>query len=165
MPSETSQRARLRGRGSLLLIGRIALGVIFLMPPTPSCHFDGGWHFGDYHFFFAMAINSYNMLPLWAVEIAGANPALVWKLLLGALLIPALACAGPASITSALLLVFIGAMTRALILGFEIKCGCFGNNEKLGDLTLLRDSGFLFCAWPSPSARFSSRNGEDTVSS
>ena len=34
---------------------------------------------------------------------------------------------------------FIGAMARAKILGLEINCGCFGNNEKLGTATLIRD--------------------------
>jgi len=45
--------------------------------------------------------------------------------------------------TSGLLLVFIGAMVRAKMLGLEINCGCFGNNEKLGTLTILRDSSLL----------------------
>ena len=45
-----------------------------------------------------------------------------------------------------LLLVFMGAMTRAKILGLEINCGCFGNNEKLGTATLIRDSSLLVLA-------------------
>ena len=44
------------------------------------------------------------------------------------------------------LLFFIGAMWRAKMLGLEINCGCFGNNEKLGTLTLLRDSSLLLLA-------------------
>jgi hypothetical protein len=49
-------------------------------------------------------------------------------------------------LASALLLLFIGAMTRAYMHGLEIMCGCFGNNEKLGPLTLLRDSSMLIPA-------------------
>ena len=37
-------------------------------------------------------------------------------------------------------------MTRAKILGLEINCGCFGNNEKLGTATLIRDSSLLILA-------------------
>jgi hypothetical protein len=37
-------------------------------------------------------------------------------------------------------------MVRAKLLGLEINCGCFGNNEKLGTLTILRDSSLLVLA-------------------
>jgi hypothetical protein len=42
-----------------------------------------------------------------------------------------------------LIAVFIAAMTRALILHIQIKCGCFGNNDPLTIWSLLRDSSFL----------------------
>jgi len=67
-------------------------------------------------------------------------------LLLGGLLIVGAGLRWVGSITSVLLLVFIGAMTRAKILGLEINCGCFGNNEKLGWATLARDSSLLILA-------------------
>ena len=69
-----------------------------------------------------------------------------FELLLGALLIVGIGLRWAGSITTALLLVFIGAMTRAKILGLEINCGCFGNNEKLGTATLIRDSSLLVLA-------------------
>jgi len=130
---------------ALLFIGRVALGIIFLVAAYTKLHFNGGWHFGDYHFFFGMAINSYNLLPLWGVELLARG--LPWfEVALGALLIwgAGLRWAGIAA--SALLLVFISAMTRAYILHLEIMCGCFGNNEKLGPLTLIRDSSMLVLA-------------------
>jgi hypothetical protein len=37
-------------------------------------------------------------------------------------------------------------MTRAYILGLEIVCGCFGNSEKLGPWTMIRDSSMLVLA-------------------
>ncbi|HWX37963.1 MAG TPA: hypothetical protein VNY09_01910, partial [Candidatus Sulfotelmatobacter sp.] len=61
IPSETSLRAAAWPR-VLLAIGRIALAVVFLVAAYTKLHFNGAWHFGDYHFFFAMAIDSYNML-------------------------------------------------------------------------------------------------------
>ena len=130
---------------AMLLLGRIALGLIFLYAAFAKLYFDGAWHLRDYHFFFAMAIDSYKMLPLSVVEwMARILP---WfELLLGALLIVGIGLRWAGSITTALLLVFIGAMTRAKILGLEINCGCFGNNEKLGTATLIRDSSLLALA-------------------
>jgi uncharacterized membrane protein YphA (DoxX/SURF4 family) len=129
----------------LLALGRIALGLIFLYAAYSKLYFDGAWHLRDYQFFFAMAIDSYKMLPLSVVE--GMARILPWfELLLGALLIIGVGLRWVGSITTGLLLVFIGAMTRAKILGLEINCGCFGNNEKLGTATLIRDSSLLVLA-------------------
>ena len=127
---------------ALLVLGRIALGFIFLYAAYAKLYFGGEWHLGDYQFFFAMAIDSYKMLPMWAVEwMARVLP---WfELALGALLIIGAGLRWIGSISSGLLLVFIGAMTRAKILGLEINCGCFGNNEKLGAATLVRDGSLL----------------------
>jgi uncharacterized membrane protein YphA (DoxX/SURF4 family) len=144
IPSETSPRAAAWPR-ALLLVGRIALGAIFLVAAYTKLHFNGGWHFGDYHFFFAMAIDSYNMLPLWAVEII-ARVLPIFEAVLGVWLISGLGLRWAGAITSAMLLVFIGAMTRALILHIQIKCGCFGNDEPLTIWTLLRDSTLLVLA-------------------
>jgi hypothetical protein len=100
---------------------------------------------GDYQFFFGMAIDSYKMLPVSAVEwMARILP---WfELALGVLLIIGAGLRWVGSITSVQLLVFIGAMVRAKILGLQINCGCFGNNEKLGTATLIRDSSMLVLA-------------------
>ena len=141
IPSETTPRAASWPR-ILLAIGRVALGAIFLIAAYTKLHFNGGWHFGDYQFFFAMAIDSYNMLPLWAVEIM-ARFLPIFEAVLGAWLVSGLGLRWAGVITSALLLVFIGAMTRALILHIQIKCGCFGNDEPLTIWTLLRDSTLL----------------------
>src|SRR6202521_2657712 len=83
--SEPSPRPRNWPR-ALLALGRIALGLIFLFAAFSKLYFDGGWHMRDYHFFFAMAIDSYKMLPLSVVEWMARI--LAWfELLLGALLI------------------------------------------------------------------------------
>ena len=130
---------------ALLLLGRVVLGAIFLFAAYTKLYFNGGWHLGDYHFFFGMAINSYNLLPVWAVELLARI--LPWfELALGVFLIVGIGLRWTGLIASALLLVFISAMTRAYILGLEIMCGCFGNNEKLGPWTLIRDSSMLVLA-------------------
>jgi uncharacterized membrane protein YphA (DoxX/SURF4 family) len=139
--SETSPRPGPLPR-TLLVLGRVALGFVFLYAAYAKLHFDGAWHLSDYHFFFAMMIDSYHVLPFWGVQ--GMAHVLPWfELALGALLVSGLALRWVGAATTALLLVFIGAMVRAKILGLEINCGCFGNNEKLGALTILRDSSLL----------------------
>ena len=92
---------------ALLVLGRIALGFIFLYAAYTKFYFGGGWHLGDYQFFFAMAIDSYKMLPMWAVEwMARVLP---WfELALGALLIIGVGLRWTGLISSGLLLVFIG---------------------------------------------------------
>jgi uncharacterized membrane protein YphA (DoxX/SURF4 family) len=163
IPSDTSPRAAAWPR-TLLVLGRVALGLVFLVAAYTKLHFNGSWHFGDYHFFFAMAIDSYNMLPLWAVEwMARTLPIL--EAVLGALLISGLGLRWVGSITSALLLVFIGAMTRALILHIQIKCGCFGNDEPLTIFTLLRDSSLLVLALAVTAGAFLIQKGQGKVSS
>ena len=145
IPSEVSQRPPAAWPRILLLVGRIALGAIFLISAYTKLHFNGSWHLGDYQFFFAMAVDSYNMLPIWAVEIM-ARVLPILEAVLGAFLVMGVGLRFFSTITTALILVFIGAMTRALILHIQIKCGCFGNDDPLTIWTLLRDSSFLVLA-------------------
>jgi uncharacterized membrane protein YphA (DoxX/SURF4 family) len=163
IPSEVSQRPPAAWPGILLLVGRIALGTIFLISAYTKLHFNGSWHFGDYQFFFAMAVDSYNMLPIWAVEIiARALPIL--EAVLGAFLVSGVGLRLFSSMTTALILVFIGAMTRALILHIQIKCGCFGNDDPLTIWTLLRDSSFLVLALAVTIGAFLIKKPRDTSS-
>ena len=160
---ETSAR-RFAWPRALLVLGRVALGLIFVVAAYTKLHFNGGWHFGDYHFFFAMAIDSYKMLPTAVVEVMAR--VLPWfELVLGAWLISGIGLRWSGLVTSALLLVFIGAMTRAKILGLEINCGCFGNNEKLGTVTLLRDGSLLVLSLAVAIGAFLVKKRRDTVSS
>ena len=130
---------------ALLLIGRVALGLVFVVAAYTKLHFNGAWHFSDYYFFFGMAINSYNMVPFWAVELMGR--VLPWfEVALGLALISGIALRWVGIVASVLLLAFIGGMARAYVLGLEIVCGCFGNSEKLGPLTLVRDGSLLVLA-------------------
>ena len=148
----------------LLLLARLALGVIFIFAAFTKLHFNGGWHFSDYQFFFSMVINSYNILPLWAVDWAARI--LPWfEFVLGLLLLAGIGLRWTGLIASGMLLLFIGAMTRAYMNGLEIMCGCFGNNEKLGPLTLLRDSSMLIPALAVTIGAFLNKKRGPTVSS
>src|SRR5271169_6661144 len=127
---------------ALLLAGRVALGGIFVYAAYAKLHFGGAWHLRDYHFFFAMAINSYNMLPLPVVQwMARVLPWL--ELSLGALLIVGIGLRWVSAAISALLVVFMAALTRAAMLGLEINCGCFGYSSQKPTTELFHDSGLL----------------------
>jgi uncharacterized membrane protein YphA (DoxX/SURF4 family) len=148
----------------LMLLGRLALGAIFVFAAFTKLYFNGGWHFGDYQFFFSMVISSYNILPAWAVQ--PAAQILPWfELLLGILLLAGIGLRWTGLMACAMLLIFIGAMTRAYMNGLEIMCGCFGNNEKLGPLTLLRDSSMLIPAIGVTIGAFLTKKRKATVSS
>jgi uncharacterized membrane protein YphA (DoxX/SURF4 family) len=161
--SETSVRPAVWPR-ALLLLCRVGLGVVFIYAAFTKLYFNGGWHFGDYQFFFGMVINSYNILPLWGVEWAARI--LPWfELALGILLIAGVGLRWTGLAASLILLLFIGAMTRAYMNGLEIMCGCFGNNEKLGPLTLIRDSSMLIPALAVTIGAFLTKKRRATVSS
>ena len=89
-----------------------------------------------------MAIDSYQVLPMWAVEWLART--LPWiELLIGALLIVGRWMRISTAATSLLLLVFFGLIVRAHVLGIEINCGCFGPGEAISWKTLLRDGAML----------------------
>jgi putative oxidoreductase len=130
---------------ALLLAGRLTLGGIFVFAAYAKLHFGGAWHLRDYQFFFAMAINSYNMLPLPVVQ--GMALVLPWlELVLGALLIVGVGLRWVSSAITVLLLVFMAALTRAAMLGLEINCGCFGYSSQKPTTELFHDSGLLILA-------------------
>lgn len=91
---------------------------------------------------FAISIDSYQVLPFWAVEIVARG--LPWfELLLGILLVAGLWRGISAPAASLLLTVFFLLMIRAMVKGMQIDCGCFGPGERLSWLTLLRDGALL----------------------
>jgi uncharacterized membrane protein YphA (DoxX/SURF4 family) len=119
---------------AIALVLRIALGGIFVYAAYVKLREP--WQL------FALAIDSYRMLPLWAVEWAART--LPWiELVIGLALIVGRGLRVTATITSAVLLVFIGALVRAKLKGMEISCGCFGNSEPLTWWTVARDSSML----------------------
>jgi len=129
----------------LLFLARLVLGGIFVYAAYSKLHFDGAWHLRDYQFFFAMAINSYNMLPLAVVQVMAR--VLPWlELLLGICVVFGFGLRWASLGITALLLVFMGALTRAAMLGLQINCGCFGYDSPKPSTELLHDSGLLILA-------------------
>ena len=121
----------------LLLIGRLALAGVFLV--AGYLKFRQPWQL------FAMQVDSYQMLPNWAVNVvAWGLPK--FELLLGLLLLTGWQLRIVAMVTAALLAGFFTVVARTYAMGLEINCGCFGPGEKLGVKTLLQDGSLLAVA-------------------
>ena len=92
--------------------------------------------------FFSMQVDSYQILPAWAVTpFAHTLPWL--ELAVGILLLTGFALRYVAIIATLLLAAFYAAVIRSYALHLAINCGCFGPNEKLTAWTLLRDGLFF----------------------
>ena len=116
------------------LVLRIALGAVFVYAAWVKLREP--WEL------FALAINSYGILPLKATELVARS--LPWlELAIGVMLIVGLGLRISATVTSLLLLVFFALMVRAFSQGKEISCGCFGPGEIISWWTLLRDGSML----------------------
>lgn len=121
----------------MTLVLRIALGAIFVYAAWTKLRTP--WEL------FAMSIDSYQLLPLKAVELVART--LPWfELAVGLLLITGFWLRSAATATALLLAVFFGLMVRAYVKGMEINCGCFGPGEVISWKTLLRDGSMLAAA-------------------
>lgn len=116
------------------LLLRIALGAVFVYAAWLKLR--DPWQM------FAMSIDSYQLLPMWAVRVVART--LPWlELLLGVLLLAGLWLRLSAGATSLLLLGFFVLMIRAWAKHMEINCGCFGPGDIISWKTLLRDGSLL----------------------
>ncbi len=118
----------------IALVLRIALGAVFVYAAWVKLREP--WEL------FALAINSYQILPLKMVQFVART--LPWfEMAIGIMLIAGRGLRIAAVATSGLLLVFFALIVRAYAKGMEINCGCFGNNEPITWLTMLRDGSML----------------------
>lgn len=125
------------------LLLRIALGAVFVYAAyTKLFQFvEGRLHLLPWQLF-AMAVDSYQLLPSLAVEILART--LPWfEMLIGILLLIGRWKRFATTATSLLLVVFLSLIVRAYLKGQEISCGCFSNSEPISWKTLLRDGSML----------------------
>ena len=119
---------------ALALVLRIALGAIFVYSAWSKLK--------DSWALFAMAVDSYQVLPLWGVQLVART--LPWvELLIGVLLIVGRWMRVASVACSLLLLLFFVLIIRAHLKGLEINCGCFGPGEVISWRTLLRDGAMV----------------------
>jgi putative oxidoreductase len=116
------------------IVLRVALGLIFIY---------AGWvKLQDPWQLFAAGVASYELLPMWAVTFVART--LPWfEILLGVVLISGFFMRISTTTVAVLLGVFFSLIVRAYLQGKEINCGCFGGNEPISPLTMLRDGSML----------------------
>jgi hypothetical protein len=91
---------------------------------------------------FALSIDSYQLLPGWAVfALARTLPWL--ELLLGILLVAGVWVRSLSVAAAAILGLFFTVMVVSYFRGAGIDCGCFGVGEPLSARTLIRDGVLL----------------------
>ena len=94
---------------------------------------------------FALSIDSYQLLPEWAVfALARTLPWL--ELTLGVFLIAGVWLRYLSIVAAAILGLFFSVMVVSYFRGAGIDCGCFGVGEPLSARTLLRDGVLLAAA-------------------
>ena len=131
-----------------LLALRIAMSIVFLYSAWTKL--SQPWQL------FAMAVDGYGLLPLWAVDLVARG--LPWfELAIGVLLIAGVWLRISAVAATLLLLGFFTILVRSYFAGLNIECGCFGPGDPISPKTLLRDGALLAAcvalavmAWRSP---------------
>ena len=96
-------------------------------------------------FQFELALESYQLLPVWGV-IAVARTLPWLEVALGMLLLRGWQLRWFAAFSAALLGFFLATMAITYSRGIEATCGCFGLGEPVSPRTLARDSGFFLAA-------------------
>ena len=120
-----------------ILVLRLVLGAIFIYAAWTKLR--QSW------LIFAMSIDSYQLLPEWAVLMVART--LPWfELLVGVLLLAGYKLRYVAAAASGLLVFFFALMLRSYLQGQGIDCGCFGIGEAISPKTLLRDGSMLAAA-------------------
>jgi uncharacterized membrane protein YphA (DoxX/SURF4 family) len=134
----------------LLLIGRVALGALFIYAAYEKLKPLGAmpWSTGSLRIslsMFAMQVDSYQLLPAWGVNLV-AHLLPPFELFLGLWLVSGIALRFSSLVTTVLLGGFFVGLTRAYVLGQQISCGCFGPGEQIGPKRLVLEGCFLAVA-------------------
>ena len=133
--------------GVLLVIGRVALGVVFIvaaymkMKPQPTMP----WSLRSIETslsMFAMGVDSYQLLPPWAVSLV-AHSLPPFELFLGLWLVTGLTLRASSLIAALMICGFFAAMMSAYERGLTISCGCFGPGEQIGPKRLIEEGALL----------------------
>jgi len=118
----------------LALVLRLVLGAVFVYAAYTKLR--QSW------LLFALSIDSYQLLPQWAVlTLARTLP--LMELTLGVLLVAGAWLRYTSIVASAILALFFTVMVYQYAIGAGIDCGCFGVGEALSWKTLVRDGVLL----------------------
>jgi len=117
-----------------VVVLRVALGCAFV--------YSGYVKLSEPWQLFAANIANYEVVPMWAAKLV-AHTMPWFEVLLGLLLVAGRWLRTSTTITSALLLFFVGLMVYAKLGGKDINCGCFSANEPISWRTFVRDGTML----------------------
>ena len=122
---------------ALQVVLRLLLGAVFLYAAYTKLR--QSW------LLFALSIDSYQMLPEWAVYAVART--LPWfELMLGVLLVAGVWLRYLSVVATTILTLFFTVMLVQYFRGAGIDCGCFGVGEALSAKTLARDGVLLAAA-------------------
>jgi putative oxidoreductase len=135
-------------RRMIIWIGRLVLGGIFIYAgyskiflPIIHPHPPVGVALS----FFAMQVDSYQLLPPWGVTFV-AHTLPFAEVVLGLLLLIGWRLRIWAVIVTLIMVGFFAAVVRSYALGLQINCGCFANPEPLTIKTVFRDGSLAALA-------------------
>ena len=130
---------------------RLVLGAVFVYAAYTKLR--QGW------LLFALSIDSYQLLPEWAV-IALARTLPLLELALGILLVAGVWLRYLSVVATFILALFFAVMVAQYFRGAAIDCGCFGVGEPLSVKTIARDGvlllsalGLVMLTWRAPRPR------------
>jgi uncharacterized membrane protein YphA (DoxX/SURF4 family) len=141
-------------RRAIIWIGRLVLGGIFvyagfsklLMPnthlwPMFVLKFSISMNLSS----FAQQVESYKMISPEASQLVAHTLPFV-EIALGLLVLIGWRLRIWSTAITAIMVGFLGVVTRAYLLHMDINCGCFGTPEKLTGMTVVRDGAFTVLA-------------------
>jgi uncharacterized membrane protein YphA (DoxX/SURF4 family) len=148
------QSSPLNARRAIIWTGRLVLGGIFvyagfsklLMPnthlwPMFVLKFSISMNISS----FAQQVESYKMISPEASQVVAHTLPFI-EIVLGLLVLIGWRLRIWATVVTAIMLGFLGVVTRAYLLHMDINCGCFGTPEKLTGMTVVRDGAFTVLA-------------------
>jgi uncharacterized membrane protein YphA (DoxX/SURF4 family) len=121
----------------VVLVLRVLIGAVFVYAAYTKLR--QSW------LLFALSIDSYQLLPEWAV-FALARTLPWFELLIGILLIAGTWLRYLSVVAAGILGLFFTVMVVAYYRGGGIDCGCFGVGEPLSAKTLMRDGALVLGA-------------------
>jgi putative oxidoreductase len=120
----------------VLAVCRIALGGLFIWAAVTKLPDMAA---------FAQDVANYRVIPAALVPILAAAVVGI-ELLAGIALVTGVMERPAAAVLAVLLAVFTAMLTQALLRGIDLRCGCFGGDERASWWTVLRDLVMLAAA-------------------
>jgi putative oxidoreductase len=123
-------------RRSVVLVCRLALGATFLYAAASKVPDMAT---------FAQDLANFRLLPPALVPYA-ASIVVGIEVVAGLALVTGFGARAGALVAASMLVVFIGALSQALLRGIDLRCGCFSGQENATWGTVLRDVAMLLPA-------------------